>query len=90
MKFITIFLSVQEDEECLVLDGGHRELGHVSLIRQVEGDTGAAASRHQLQERAVGAAQGSDGSGERMAVWRKAKRQILLSTADQGCVGPEL
>lgn len=40
MKFITIFLSVQDDKECLVLDGGRQEWGHVSPIRKVEGDGG--------------------------------------------------
>lgn len=55
MKFITIFLSVQDDKECVVLDGEHQELGHVTLTGKVEGDGGAAACRDHLREWAGGA-----------------------------------
>lgn len=58
MKFITIFLSVQDDKECLVPDGGHQELGHVSPIRKVEGDGGAATCGNGQGEPGEPAGQG--------------------------------
>lgn len=84
VKSIAVFLSMQEDEECLVLDGGHQELGHVSPMRKVEGDTGGCC----LQTSPAG--RGRTGTGAVRGWPWKAERWILVSTTDQDCAGAEL
>lgn len=79
-----------QKKECWVLDG-HQELGHVSLVGNIEEDVGTAASRQHLQER-TGAASWDRVGARRgwLIAWNRAKRQVLVFITKQDSVGPEL